>query len=243
MNTENRKFPRKSRRPIKKEKEKERRKKREITRKMSVDLEWTLFVKASSFAAIKHRDQRRKVGDIPYINHPLGVAHLLLESGEKNVLPLVAAVLHDTIEDTNATRDEIEREFGPEVLRVVLEVTDDKSLSADQRKRHQVEHARHSSREAKLVKLADKLYNMSDLLTEPPKKWTVKRIQGYFVWGRKVIEGIRGTNAILEARIDRVLQSTFTLDGVTHSALPQDTDLDVFLEEYYEMMKGSSANK
>nr|KAF6399219.1 HD domain containing 3 [Molossus molossus] len=123
------------------------------------------LLEAADFAAHKHRRQRRKDPEgTPYINHPIGVARILThEAGITDIVVLQAALLHDTVEDTDTTLDEVELHFGAQVRRLVEEVTDDKTLPKLERKRLQVEHAPHSSPGAKLVKLADKLYNLRDL--------------------------------------------------------------------------------
>src|SRR5579871_3963104 len=109
------------------------------------------------FAADKHRNQRRKDHDAsPYINHPIALANILVnEAGVSDPIVVVAAVLHDTVEDTDATPDEITARFGPAVSAIVAEVTDDKRLPKDERKRRQVEHAPHASFRAQQVKIAD----------------------------------------------------------------------------------------
>ncbi|XP_076792711.1 guanosine-3',5'-bis(diphosphate) 3'-pyrophosphohydrolase MESH1 isoform X2 [Arvicanthis niloticus] len=123
------------------------------------------LLEAADFAAQKHRQQRRKDPEgTPYINHPIGVARILThEAGITDIAVLQAALLHDTVEDTDTTLDEVELHFGAQVRRLVEEVTDDKTLPKLERKRQQVEQAPHSSPGAKLVKLADKLYNLRDL--------------------------------------------------------------------------------
>ncbi len=132
-----------------------------------------LLLRAMTFAAEKHKNQSRKnAGGTPYINHPLAVAELLArEGGVVDISVLVAAVLHDTIEDTETTSDELKNLFGPEVAEVVAEVTDDKSRPKAERKRLQVEHAARLSTRAKLVKLADKICNVRDVADDPPKDW------------------------------------------------------------------------
>ncbi|XP_064373850.1 guanosine-3',5'-bis(diphosphate) 3'-pyrophosphohydrolase MESH1 isoform X1 [Dromaius novaehollandiae] len=123
------------------------------------------LLEAADFAAEKHKAQRRKDPEgTPYINHPLGVARILAqEAGVTDIVVLQAALLHDTVEDTDTTFSEIEERFGEEVRRVVEEVTDDKTLPKAERKRLQIEHAPGCSRRAKLVKLADKLHNLRDI--------------------------------------------------------------------------------
>ena len=162
------------------------------------------FVKAVAFAAEKHRNQRRKDADAsPYINHPIALANVLAnEGGVSDATVLCAAVLHDTIEDTETTEDELTTVFGSQVLSVVLEVTDDKSLEKHIRKQRQIEHAPHISTEAKLVKLADKICNLRDILASPPANWSAERKQAYFDWAGKVVAGVRGVHPSLEAVFD-----------------------------------------
>jgi guanosine-3',5'-bis(diphosphate) 3'-pyrophosphohydrolase len=160
---------------------------------------------AAEFAAFKHREQRRKgVRGSPYINHPLAVASVLAtEAGVDDVDVLTAAILHDTIEDTDTTAAELEREFGREVAAIVVEVTDEKIQSKALRKRLQIAHAPHLSPQAKLVKLADKIVNLRDIIARPPN-WDLKRKQEYFDWAKQVIDGLRGVHPQLEAEFDRV---------------------------------------
>jgi GTP diphosphokinase / guanosine-3',5'-bis(diphosphate) 3'-diphosphatase len=161
-------------------------------------------LKALAFAAHKHRDQRRKDARAsPYINHPIDLANVLRnEAGIADPLVLCAALLHDTIEDTETTPEELEREFGRRVRDVVLEVTDDKRLPKKDRKRLQIEHAPHLSRAAKLVKLADKICNLRDVADNPPSSWDLARRREYFDWARQVVNGLRGTHPALEKAFD-----------------------------------------
>jgi guanosine-3',5'-bis(diphosphate) 3'-pyrophosphohydrolase len=167
-----------------------------------------LLLIAIHFSAFRHRDQRRKDQPrSPYINHPLEVARILWEVGSvRDKATLVAAILHDTIEDTETMPDEICELFGEEVLRLVLEVTDDKSLPKQRRKNLQIEHAPHISTKAKLIKLADKISNLHDLIYSPPRRWSFARKQKYLLWTEKVVAGLRGTNAALEQRYDELLK-------------------------------------
>ena len=120
------------------------------------------FIKAVSFAAEKHKNQRRKDAQAsPYINHPIALADVLVnEGGVANLDALCAAILHDTLEDTNTTAKELSDLFGEKIASIVLEVTDNKLLEKSERKLKQIEHAPHISHEAKLVKLADKICNL-----------------------------------------------------------------------------------
>ena len=163
-----------------------------------------LLLKSLAFAAHKHRDQRRKdAGASPYINHPIALADLLAnEAGITDLEVLCAALLHDTIEDTETTPRELEREFGPGITSIVLEVTDNKMLKKRTRKRMQIEHAASVSREAKLVKLADKICNLRDVNARPPADWDLARRREYFDWATSVVERLRGTHPRLEAAFD-----------------------------------------
>ena len=161
-------------------------------------------ISAISFAADKHRNQRRKdIEASPYINHPIALANILAnEAGIEDEKVLVAAILHDTIEDTETTTQELADLFGDDVTAIVLEVTDDKSLPKAERKRLQVEHAPTISRRAKLVKLADKIANLRDIAASPPADWPLQRQQEYFDWAKAVVDGLRGTHPTLERIFD-----------------------------------------
>ncbi|KGC43897.1 HD domain-containing protein [Burkholderia pseudomallei] len=162
------------------------------------------LVAAIAFAADKHRNQRRKDHEAsPYINHPIALANVLAnEAGVEDERVLIAAVLHDTVEDTETTEQELLRLFGKEVADIVMEVTDDKTLPKAERKRLQVEHATHISRRAKLVKLADKICNLRDVAKSPPADWSLERKQEYFDWAKAVVDGLRGVHPGLETLFD-----------------------------------------
>jgi GTP diphosphokinase / guanosine-3',5'-bis(diphosphate) 3'-diphosphatase len=166
--------------------------------------ELALLLKALAFASLKHRDQRRKDAQAsPYINHPIALADLLVnEGGVTDVEVLCAALLHDTIEDTETTLQELEREFGRKIALIVLEVSDNKMLKKGTRKRMQVEHAASASYEAKLVKLADKTCNLRDVNARPPATWDLARRREYFDWAKEVVDRLRGVHAELEAAFD-----------------------------------------
>ena len=165
-----------------------------------------LILKALEFASLKHRDQRRKDKDAsPYINHPIALANVLSrEGGVTDEGVLAAAILHDTLEDTQTTPAELRDAFGERIAGIVAEVTDDKNLPKAERKRLQIEHAPVISREAKLVKLADKICNVRDVAEHPPAKWDLARRREYFDWAKAVVDGLRGTHAELERRFDEV---------------------------------------
>lgn len=164
---------------------------------------------AVEFAARKHRTQKRKDHEAsPYINHPVAVANLLAnEGGVDDLVTLQAAVLHDTIEDTKTTYEELVEHFGAEVADVVVEVTDDKKLPKDERKRLQVEHAPHKSLRSAMVKIADKTCNLRDMVNAPPKDWTEQRKKEYFNWAKLVVDGLPDVGAALRASFDRAYQA------------------------------------
>jgi guanosine-3',5'-bis(diphosphate) 3'-pyrophosphohydrolase len=173
------------------------------------DLGMAGLMRATLFAAEKHRGQRRKdAARTPYINHPIMVVNLLANVGRiADLETLQAGMLHDTIEDTDTTADELEEHFGYKVRSLVLEVTDDTSLEKPERKRLQVEHAPHLTPRAKCIKIADKIANLTDLLNSPPAKWPEERLRQYVVWSRQVVDGCRGHNRLLEVRYDEVAGS------------------------------------
>jgi len=163
-----------------------------------------VIIRAAAFAAHKHRNQRRKDADAsPYINHPLALANILAnEGGVTDPVALAAALLHDTVEDTDTSIDELIEAFGEAVANTVAEVTDDKRLAKPERKRMQIEHAAHISTPAKLVKLADKISNVRDVASSPPADWPIERRREYFDWAKAVVDQMRGTHAELEALFD-----------------------------------------
>jgi (p)ppGpp synthase/HD superfamily hydrolase len=165
----------------------------------------TDLTRAYHFAAVKHVNQRRKgAASEPYINHLTEVAALVAKACDSDIELIVAAVLHDTVEDTETTFDELAAAFSPRVAALVAEVTDDKSLPKLERKRLQIEHAPQTSPAAKLIKLADKIANLRSLLKSPPTNWPAERVSAYFDWAARVVAGCRGTNAWLEAEFDKV---------------------------------------
>ena len=178
------------------------------------------LLRALTFAADKHQGQRRKGRDkLPYVNHLIRVTDTLWRvGGVRDVTVLVAALLHDTVEDTKTTPDELEALFGADVLSVVLEVTDDKSLPKARRKQLQIEHAPHLTERAKLIKLADKIDNVTDVSRDAPPDWSHKRLVAYVTWAEAVVDGVRGVNPALEARFDKVVREARETLGRTKEA-------------------------
>jgi (p)ppGpp synthase/HD superfamily hydrolase len=165
------------------------------------------LVRAYHFAAGHHMDQRRK-GEAaePYINHLTEVAELVAEAtdGAEPEL-IVAAILHDVVEDTPITIEQVAAEFGEDVAALVAQVTDDKSLPKAERKRLQIAHAAAASSGAKIIKLADKTSNIRALANSPPADWPAERRQEYVAWAQRVVAGCRGVNAWLERQFDEAL--------------------------------------
>ena len=176
---------------------------------MIEESELKLLLRALTFAAHKHRDQRRmNVAASPYINHPISLANILCNEGHvTDVNVICGALLHDTVEDTETTEDELCALFGDDITGIVMDVTDDKSLNKAERKEQQVVHAAHIRDEAKLIKLADKISNLRDIAIDPPAGWELERRQEYFDWAKRVIDGLRGVHSPLERIFDRAYGS------------------------------------
>jgi len=170
---------------------------------------------ATMFAAEKHRGQKRKdARGTPYINHPIMVVNLMANVGKiTDIEALQASMLHDTVEDTDATAEEIEQRFGYAVCSLVMEVTDDKSLPKTERKRLQIEHAPHLSPRAKVIKLADKIANITDMIESPPADWPPERRQQYLRWSNEVVAGCRSSHSALELLYDDRAMTALALLG------------------------------
>ncbi len=168
-----------------------------------------LLLRAADFAARKHRLQRRKDEEAsPYVNHPLAVAMLLADvGGVTDPEVLAAAILHDTLEDTETTPAELEAAFGPRVRALVEAVSDDKSLRKEVRKRLQIEHANGLSADAVLIKLGDKIANVADVAHSPPATWDLARRKEYLDWAAAVVAQLPKVNAALEARFAEALEA------------------------------------
>lgn len=185
---------------------------------------------AVQYAAEQHRDQRRKnKSKAPYINHPIEVMTLVSKETQ-DVEVLMAAVLHDVIEDTKATKEDIESRFGKRVASIVMEVTDDKSLPKVERKKRQITHALEISPAAKLVKMADKYSNIKDLLQDPPTFWSQDEIRGYFIWCHAVCKNLYNSyDPSLESPLCTSLRSLFA-----HASIEVTFDA---LERYYSAIE------
>lgn len=172
------------------------------------DADWELerLLKAVEYAAEKHNGQVRKDAEsTPYIIHPIGVARLLWEVGNiRSINILTSALLHDTLEDTDATEQEIETLFGTRVLYTVKEVSNESGLSTQKNKERQIEHAPTMSLDGQLVKLADRLYNIRDL-NNPPPSWSDEKVSEYYGWGEKLLKRLKGTNEGLETALKKLI--------------------------------------
>ena len=166
--------------------------------------EWLQVLKAADAAARWHVHQRRKgPAEEPYINHLLEVALLVAEAtGGSDPNLVMAALLHDAIEDCEVPREMIAETFGDDVASIVDEVTDDKSLPKSARKEEQIKKASTKSPRAKMLKLADKTSNLRAVATSPASEWSVRRKMDYVSWARAVAKGLRGVNQKLEAQFD-----------------------------------------
>ena len=181
------------------------------------DKQLNLIFEALSFASVKHREQKRKDGASPYINHPINVADMMVRiGGISDPEVLAAALLHDTVEDVGVTEDELKEIFGERVASLVMECTDDKSLPKARRKELQVEHAPHKTPDAKSIKIADKISNINDIMVRPPSDWPMERIIAYLDWAEKVVSGLRGQNPPLEKLFDeRIAEARKGFEGWT----------------------------
>src|SRR3954453_13702098 len=172
------------------------------------------IMSAARFAAEKHAQQKRKgENGEPYFNHLLEVAELIAASSPHLDVELVmAAFLHDTVEDTGVTLQELEQRFGKDVADLVSEVTDDKSLPKEIRKQLQVEHTPEKSSRAQTLKLADKISNLRAIISSPPVGWSRERKQQYFEWARQVVSGIASPNEYLKSEFDKAYRSISKLN-------------------------------
>ncbi len=175
------------------------------------------IIDAIAFATERHKNQFRKgVGKIPYINHPIAVLMLLSKFGETDTDLLISALLHDVIEDTTKNEQEIKEiseiileKYGENVLLTVLEVSDNKSLPVEERKRLQVIHTPKLSDRAKKLKIADKISNILDIKNDPPENWSLHRKLTYLDWAKQVVNGAKGLNKHLDQYFDQVYNETY----------------------------------
>lgn len=174
------------------------------------------LLRAVAFAAEKHRHQRRKDANAsPFINHLIAAASVLAEEGHVTDEDLlVAAILHDSVEDTETTFASIEEHFGRAVADIVREVTDDQTLAKEERKRLQEVRSPHASSQAKQLKIADKICNIRDIVHNPPANWPTERKREYLQWSIRVIAGCRGVNVLLDQAFDETVKAAARHLGV-----------------------------
>ena len=167
-----------------------------------------LVLKAAQFAAEKHEGQERKdLNASPYIDHPESVAKLIAEvGGIHDPEILAAALLHDTLEDTDTSTEELEAAFGKRVCRLVQEVTDDKNLQKEERKQRQIQDAAKLPPDAVLIKLGDKISNVMDVTNNPPADWSLERRKAYLDWAEAVIDNCPKVNSALEQHFVNALK-------------------------------------
>jgi GTP diphosphokinase / guanosine-3',5'-bis(diphosphate) 3'-diphosphatase len=180
-------------------------------------------LKAAHFAAVRHSGQRRKgVAAEPYINHLLEVAELVSSAlSEPDTNLVIAALLHDTIEDAGVTREELIQTFGTDVAGLVVEVTDNKTLPKAERKRLQIVNAPKKSVRAQVIKLADKISNLRAILSSPPADWSEQRKWEYFEWAKQVVNGLSAPNPKLKAEFERLYREAETPDSaIGTTAIP-----------------------
>ncbi len=171
-------------------------------------MNYKLILKAAKFSAQKHSRQRKKDKfSTPYVNHPIAVSLVISEiGGIKDPEVLAAALLHDTIEKTETTVEELEAEFGKQVSEYVVEVSDDKSLPKEERKRKQIENAKYLSKGAALIKLGDKISNAKDIIYDPPDNWDKNRRREYLDWAVEVISNCPKVNEALENTFKMIIK-------------------------------------
>ncbi len=165
-----------------------------------------LFFKALKFAAYRHRFSKTK-NEEPYINHLISVSSLLYDTGAvHNTEVLTAALLHDILEKTNTKTAELEGAFGQKITSIVVELTDSGSESEKEKWEHQLKKIDMLSWEAKVIKLADKIENVSSIISSPPKGWDMDRRIVYIEWTEKIIHALQGTNLQLESYFEQLLE-------------------------------------
>lgn len=178
-----------------------------------------MVMRAIEFAAHRHSGQTRKgKRKTPYINHPIKVVNLLIQFHEWDKNLLSAAALHDIIEDTLKDKETnedlvktIKTHFGHKVLQIVQEVSDDKDLPFDKRKQEQIDHAPFLSKEARKLKIADKICNIKDIIEDPPENWSKERKRAYLDWAGKVVEGAKGVNKELETHFEKIHADAYAI--------------------------------
>ncbi|MCH9631488.1 MAG: hypothetical protein S4CHLAM37_15110 [Chlamydiia bacterium] len=166
------------------------------------------ILQAVLFAAKKHKDQARKdLEETPYIIHPIGVADYILgveKCTDKDTI--IAALLHDTLEDTETTKEEIKEHFGRTVMNMVLEVTDDKQLPKKEVRKRQIETASSKSEGAALIKFGDKLYNCRDFIYRTPVGYAKSRVKEYLLHAKEMTDALPSVAPTLKSQLDSEIE-------------------------------------
>jgi|GEM_PF-1284900 len=184
-------------------------------------------------ATAHHAGQYRKAEHVPYIIHPLRVCRNLWDEAHVRAPDvIIAALLHDSVEDTSMTLEDLEAKYGKGVALIVNDVTNDPNLDSEANKQRQVDHAPYLSVGGKLVKLADRLDNLRDLYRNPPPSWSQEKVDGYYAWGEKLLEALRGVSPTLEQGIARVVAAHGS--GHNEQILPEKASFDSFHQIVFE---------
>ncbi len=195
----------------------------------------SIVSRAILFATTKHIHQTRKANGLPYVTHPLSVMQILIEHDVNDPEVLAAAVLHDTLEDTDTTFDDLTLNFGVVVASIVREVSDDKTLTPSERKKHQIVKASTMSDAAKLIKTADKLDNMRDFARKTPPGYSQEKVSGYFVWGHYVTNACAGMNAELDRTLAMFFIRCYVFENVLYPILPAKERMNEDFSRYLEL--------
>lgn len=200
---------------------------------MEAETEGQLLLRAAAFAARAYHQMRNSSLTHECVEHSIRVArHLQTLGGVTDPNVIAAGLLHDMVEGTNVLLFDIDSAFGSTIAGLVAEVSDDRRMSRVECQRAQVAHVPHMTTEARLIKLADMLDNLSCLRELQP--WTPVLMQGYVAWARKMyLAGLQGVSRGLDRRMEALFQQTFERGGVAHPMLPAG-DLDEAVEAYYE---------
>jgi (p)ppGpp synthase/HD superfamily hydrolase len=165
------------------------------------------ILKGVEFAMQKHQFQERKNSKkTPYVIHPIGVADHIMRVGKVyDADVIIAALMHDTINEGLATKEELTKNFGKAVASYVEEVTDDQAIPVKERKKKQIIQALHQSKGASLIKLSDKWHNLNTLMKDPPSGWNREKMDLYFQWAQAVAENLPEVNAPLKESLHETI--------------------------------------
>lgn len=186
------------------------------------------ITKALDYASQKHKTQKRKNKEgTPYVNHLIDVMNILVKHKVKSKKVLSGAILHDVIEDTDGSYQEIKEKFSKDIANIVLECSDNKKLPKVERKKLQIEEASKKSKEAKLVKIADKISNLKSLSNEAPDTWSIERLIGYMVWSKKVVDNLNTKKSL-----HKTFKKIYQREMEKYKQYTENKSEDLLLEEY-----------